>query len=251
MLEVKEISFSYGDRKIIEDISFIANNGEIIGLLGQNGSGKSTLFKNILVLLKSRTGYSKVDGKKLSELTPSERSKIIAYVPQFMGLVFPITVFDFILIGAKISSYGKNSEEAKKKTSEIIKLFELEDLAFKDMRKMSGGERQRTYIARAFAQNPKVIILDEPTSNLDFKYTNMIMNLLKNIARKGKITILIAIHDLNVASRYCDSFVVLKDGEILIDGKAEEVYQKNIIEKTYGVPADILDYKEQKIVVFV
>lgn len=251
MLKVEDITFAYEHKKILDRISFHAKPGEVIGILGSNGTGKSTLFKNILLLLKSQKGYVEIDEVNLMEISSRERAKKIAYVPQFMDLIFSITVFDFILMGAKINAQNKDLNIAKKKTAEIIEIFELQDLAFKDMRKMSGGERQRAYIARAFAQEPKVIILDEPTSNLDFKYKNEVLKILSNLAKEKYIAIVIAIHDLNVASKFCDKFLIIKNGIILANGNSNEIFKKEIIEETYDTPVDIIDYKDQKIVVFV
>lgn len=251
MIKVKDITFSYKDKKILDNISFEIEDASMVGVLGHNGTGKSTLFKNILLLEKPTKGYVDIDGDIFKNLNTTQRAKIVAYVPQFMELMFSITVFDFILIGAKLNTPKEKIADAKYKTSQIIEKFKLTELAFKDMRKMSGGERQRAYIARAFAQNPKVILLDEPTSNLDFRYKNTILSLLKDMVKNTGQIVFMAIHDLDIASKYCDTFIVLKDGHILASGDADAVYQKDILETAYDTNIDILDYKDQKIVVFV
>ncbi|MDO4711115.1 MAG: ABC transporter ATP-binding protein [Peptostreptococcaceae bacterium] len=250
MLEVKNIHFSYENKKTLEDVSLDVAEGEVVGLLGANGTGKSTLFKNILSLVKSRQGSCHIDGIDLHKLSDRERAKYISYVPQFMNIIFPITAFDFVMTGIKTGAFRGDAQKMREETAKTVELFELEDLAFKDMRKMSGGERQRIFIARAFAQKPRVIILDEPTSSLDFKYKNVTLRLLNRLAKESKIGILIALHDLSAASKYCDSFVVMKGGKVLARGDADTVFSKELMEETYGAPADILDYKGQKIVIF-
>lgn len=250
MLEIKNVHFSYESKKILDDISFEVKKGEVVGLLGANGTGKSTLFKNILALLKSQNGICAIDDKNIHKLSSEERAKYISYVPQFMNIIFPINAFDFILSGVKSGSFEQNSKKMQEEVANIIQIFDLEELAFKDMRKMSGGERQRVFIARAFAQKTKIILLDEPTSSLDFKYKNTTLKLLNKLAKEFGIGILIALHDLNEASRFCDSFVVIKDGKILAKGNADEVFCKELIEKTYGAPVDIINHNGQKIVVF-
>lgn len=251
MLEVKNIHFSYENKKTLEDISLDVQEGEVVGLLGANGTGKSTLFKNILALVKSQQGVCRIDQVDLHKISGKERAKYISYVPQFMNIIFPITAFDFVMSGIKVGAMQGDAKKLREETAQIIELFELEELAFKDMRKMSGGERQRVLIARAFAQKPKIIILDEPTSNLDFKYKNVTLRLLNQIAKTNRIGILIALHDLSAASKYCDSFVVMKEGKVLARGNAQEVFCKELMEETYGAPVDILDYNGQKIVVFI
>lgn len=248
MLDVQDIYFSYKNNPVLKGVTFDSIKGKFIGVLGPNGTGKSTLFKNILTLLKPSHGNVIVEGKNLSKISSYERARLVAYVPQFMEIIFPITVFDFIMMGSKIKSSDTN--QAKEITSNIIEKFDLEKLAFKDMKKISGGQRQRAFIARAFAQSPRLIILDEPTSNLDFKYKNTTLSLIKEIGRQRGHIILIAIHDLDIASKYCDSFIVLKDGKILIKGNSSDVYKKDIIQDLYGCNVDILDYRDQKLVVF-
>lgn len=246
-LKVENVNFSYNTQKIIQDIFFEVNDSEILALLGPNGAGKTTLLKCILDLLKNKGVYS-IDEIKLRDLSLKERAKYIAYVPQHTNVVFPISVFDYIKIGGSHKNY-KTWKENNESIVEIMKEFELEDFAFKSMDQLSGGERQRVMIARAMAQDPRVLLLDEPTSNLDMKHQKKTMEILKNISKKKDISVVISIHDLNLASRYCDKFMIIKDSKVFAYGNRDEVIKNHIISETYEIPLEVINHNDKKIVV--
>ncbi|WP_353094751.1 ABC transporter ATP-binding protein [Tissierella praeacuta] len=245
-LKVENIDFSYDNKKIIQDISFEVESGEVLGLLGPNGTGKTTLLKCILDLLKNQ-GICIVDDINLKSLSLKERAKYISYVPQNIDLVFPISVFEYIKMGR--SPYNSKNSNDNEIILGIIEDFQLEEFAFKGINQLSGGERQRVMIARAMAQEPRVILLDEPTSNLDMKHQKKTMEILRDISRKKDISILISIHDLNLASRYCDKFLILKDTKIFSYGDEDKVIDEDIIKNTYGIPVEIIYHHNRKIVV--
>ncbi len=246
-LKVESIDFSYDGRKIIQDISFEVESGEVLGLLGPNGTGKTTLLKCILDLLKNK-GTCTIDDINLRNLSLKERARYMAYVPQHIDLVFPVSVFEYIKMG-RTPYNNKNSDESNKAILEIMEDFQLEDFAFKGINQLSGGERQRVMIARAMAQEPRVILLDEPTSNLDMKHQKKTMEILRDISRKKDISIIISIHDLNLALRYCDKFLILKDTKIFSYGDEEKVIDKDVIMNTYEIPVEIIYHDNKKIVV--
>lgn len=250
MFEVKNLCFNYGDKKILDEVSFKALSGEMVGLLGSNGAGKTTLFKNILLLEKSKKGEIYVDGINLTKLSFKERAQYISYVPQFTNFTFSITSFEFILTGIRAGSKNLNLNKMYIEVENIMKIFGIEHLAFTDMKKLSGGERQRVLVARAFAQQTRVIIMDEPTSNLDFKYKNITLKMLQRLSKERNITVIISLHDLNEALKFCDSFIALKDGKIFSRGNADEVFTNQIIKEIYEVPVDIIKYKTSKFVIF-
>ncbi|MGO1653147.1 ABC transporter ATP-binding protein [Senegalia sp. (in: firmicutes)] len=248
-LKVENVNFSYNTQKIIQDIFFEVNDSEILALLGPNGAGKTTLLKCILDLLKNKGVYS-IDDIKLRDLSLKERAKYIAYVPQHIDIVFPISVFDYIKIG-KSHQNEKTTKENNESVVEIMKEFELEDFAFKSMNQLSGGERQRVMIARAMAQEPRVLLLDEPTSNLDMKHQKKTMEILKKISKKKNISVIISIHDLNLASRYCNKFMIIKDSKIFAYGNVDEVIRDDIITYTYEIPLEVTTHNHKKIVVMI
>lgn len=245
-LKVENIDFSYDNKKIIQDISFEVESGEILGLLGPNGTGKTTLLKCILDLLKNQ-GTCIVDNINLKSLSLKERAKYISYVPQNIDLVFPISVFEYIKMGR--SPYNSKNSNDNEIILGIIEDFQLEEFAFKGINQLSGGERQRVMIARAMAQEPRVILLDEPTSNLDMKHQKKTMEILRDISKKKDISIIISIHDLNLASRYCDKFLILKNAKIFSYGDEDKVIDEDIIMNTYGIPVEIIYHQNRKIVV--
>ncbi len=248
-LKVDNVNFSYETKKIIQDIFFEVKDSEILALLGPNGAGKTTLLKCILDLLENKGVYS-IDDISLKDLSLKERAKYIAYVPQHMNVVFPISVFDYIKIG-KSSQDRKNVKANNESIVQIMKEFELEDFAFKNINQLSGGERQRVMIARAMAQEPRVLLLDEPTSNLDIKHQKKTMEILRNISRKQNISVVISIHDLNLASRFCNKFMIIKDSKIFAYGNADEVIRDDIITDTYEIPLEVITHDHKKIVVMI
>lgn len=250
MLKIEKLSFSYNKEKnILDRLNFKIQKPEIIALLGSNGAGKTTLLKCILGILNMDKGDIILNDRNLNQMSKKDRAKEIAYVPQFMDLVFSITVFDFIMLGSEVNRTIKNLDDAINRTASIIELFELNDIASQDMLALSGGQKQRIYIARAVAQGPKVLLLDEPTSNLDVKYQKQTFEILKDLKNNEEMTILISIHDLNLAAKYCDRFIVLKRGRVFADGLNEQVYTPEIIEEIYELPVEIISHEKQKVVI--
>lgn len=245
-LSVRDVSFSYGQREVIKDISFDLADGEVLGLLGPNGTGKTTLLKCIMDLVKNK-GLATVDGVKLKDLDLKQRAKYVAYVPQYINLVFPISVFDYIKIGSKTRG-EKSKKEIEDLTLKLINDFHLQEFALKDMNQLSGGEIQRVMIASAMAQEPRVIILDEPTASLDMRHQRLTMDILTDIAKKQNVSVLLSIHDINLAARYCDRFLVLKEGQIYALGNSDQVITEDIISKTYLSPVEIINHKGKKII---
>lgn len=247
MLEIKNLSFAYQKNiKILDNISFNIKAGEIVALLGPNGIGKSTLLKCILNLLKVNEGQILINSKNISKISIREKAKYFSYVPQSMNVVFPISILDFILLGANTNNLNKS--DSLNKAFEIIEEFNLNKFIDKDIRKVSGGQKQRVYIARALFQKAHILLLDEPTSNLDLKYQKETFETLKRYSKKTKTSIIVSIHDLNLAAKYCDRFILLKDSKIYSDGNLEDTYTKENIENIYNVPIEIINYKDKKIV---
>jgi len=206
----------------------------LVGLVGPNGSGKSTLLKciNRILHLKGDVLFRK---RKVSDMSASEIARTFGYVPQEFSSAFPITVFDMILLGRRPYLGWNPSARDLEVVSRNISLMGLEDFALRRVNELSGGERQKVLIAMALSQEPKILLLDEATSNLDIRHQLEVMKHLKAIAKSRKILVLMAMHDLNLASQYSDEIVMLDRGKVFAYGKSQSVLTKENIEAIYRV----------------
>ena len=243
MLEIKNLSYWYSNnKKVLDDISFTVENSCILSLLGSNGTCKTTLLKCINNIISPKSGEVLIDGINVSNLTPSKRAKLIGYVPQYNNSVFPITVIDAVMMG-RMGFCNKNiTSKDKDIVFDIIEKMELSEFAFKYINEMSGGERQRVFIARALAQEPKVIILDEPTSSLDMKNQLLTLEIISKISKEKELSVLMSIHDLNLASLFSDKILVLNNGNIYNIGTPNEVLTSSMINDVYNVNASVTTY---------
>lgn len=249
MLEIKNLSYWYSNnKKVLDDISFTVENSCILSLLGSNGTGKTTLLKSINNIISPKSGEVLIDGINVSSLTPSKRAKLIGYVPQYNNSVFPITVIDAVMMG-RMGFCNKNiTSDDKDIVFDIIEKMELSEFAFKYINEMSGGERQRVFIARALAQEPKVIILDEPTSSLDMKNQLLTLEIIAKISKEKELSVIMSIHDLNLASLFSDKILVLNKGNIYNIGTSNEVLTSSMINDVYNVNASVTTYDGYKYV---
>jgi iron complex transport system ATP-binding protein len=232
-ITINKLCFSYNSLRVLNDVNFEVNDGQILGVIGPNGSGKSTLLKCMDRILKPVQSSIYIDCKELNSLTMNELAKLIGYVPQRENSRFPITVFDAILLGRKPFLSWKPSLHDMEKVAEIIEMLKLEDIAMRDIEEISGGQRQKVMIARALAQEPDLLLLDEPTSNLDMRHQLEVLNLVKEFAGNGTSSV-VSVHDLNLAARYCDRFVLLHEGNVFAAG-GQEVLSPENIELVYKV----------------
>jgi len=236
-LEIKGVSFSYGSMPALEDVTMSIGDGEIVTLVGPNGSGKTTLLKCLNRILKLQKGTVLVEEKDISKLKLKELAKLLSYVPQSAGRSFPSTVFEIVLIGRKPYVDWSVSSRDKEIVSNILSLMGLKEMALRQSNELSGGEYQKVLIARALAQEPQVLLLDEPTSNLDLKHQLDVLNLITSIVKKKNIAAVMAMHDLNLASRFSNKMIFLNGGKIYDAGKPEKVLTERNIRKVYGVEA--------------
>ncbi len=232
-IDYSQISFSYNGKNVLTNITGTFQKGDFNAVVGPNGSGKSTFLKCLDRILKPKEGAILIDGKPLDQYPGAELAMKIGYVQQSAQPVFANTVFNTVLLGRKPYIQWRPGLKDKKITEEVLKEFHLESLALRSIDELSGGEKQRVYIARAMAQQPSVLLLDEPTSNLDIKFQFDIMELLKEVCKKD-VTVIVAIHDLNLAIRYADRFILLKEGEILAIGNHDIITETNL-EKLYNM----------------
>ena len=248
MIEVKNLSFAYGKREILRDVSFKAESGEIVGILGNNGAGKSTLVTCLNHILKPKSGKIILNGKDAETLSKRELAQYISYVAQ-KNEQTQTTGFDSVLLGRKPYIKWSIGQEDIAVCDEIIERVGLSEMKLRALDELSGGELQKVMLARALVQQPKVMLLDEPTSNLDPKNQYEMMKLVRQVADEKNITVLVVIHDLSLAMRFCDKFLLMKDGKVFIYGDKSVLTDENIypvygmhayIEKLHGVDVVIM-----------
>lgn len=239
-LQIKNLSFGYKkNQMILNNINLEIKQGEILGILGPNGTGKTTFIKCINNIHKPNEGRILYDGNNIMNLSQLNIAKIIAYVPQYTNNFFPMNVIDTVMMGRMPYVKKNYSDEDKEIVFSIIKKMNLEKFAFRNIKEMSGGERQRVFIARAMAQQPKIIILDEPTSSLDLYNQLFILHTITKLAKENNITTIMTIHDLNLASMFCDNILMLKDTHIFAHGKPESILTAEKIYEMYKVRTEI------------
>ncbi len=249
-LQIKDLSFSYGGTAVLSHISFSAPKGQVVGLLGPNGAGKTTLLKCVGCMLPVRQGDILLDDKSLLSLPPKKRARKIGYVPQSSGRSMACRVVDIIMMGRIPYLRFRPSSQDRQIAFEAIERLHLEALAFRQFDGLSGGERQRVLMARAIAQQPELLLLDEPTSNLDMKYQLETIRLVRNYAAEKQVTTVVSIHDLNLASILCDQVVLFKDGAAFAQGNSQQVFTPENIRQVYEVDVDIAEWQGRKQVFF-
>ncbi len=238
-ITIKDVSFSYGSSLILDNLNLAVGDSEILGLVGPNGSGKTTLIKCIDRILKPK-GSILLDSMDLASLSRSDIAKQIGYVPQSGSGMMGSTVFETILMGRRPHINWRVSEKDLDIVIEVIELLHLEELAMREFGQLSGGQRQKVLIARALAQEPAVLLLDEPTSNLDMKHQLEVMEIIREMVSKRKISAVMALHDLNLAARFVDKLAVLKNGKIWAAGEPASLLTPEMIRDVYSVEAAVM-----------
>ena len=240
MLEIKNLSFAYEtDKPVLRGVDLSLGDGNVGILLGRNGAGKSTLLKIITGILKPSAGSVLFDGQDLLAMTRRQRAALVAYVPQQIEYG-DLTVYQTVLTG-RVSYYSvKPSKSDLDVVEKVISEMDLSDVSCRNVQELSGGERQKVAIARALAQEPKVLVFDEPTGNLDIANELLIIREARKIAHDKNITVFSSIHDLNQAMVFGDMFFFMKDGSIKFSG-ASEVFSPEVIREVYGVESTLVE----------
>ncbi|MBR4289557.1 MAG: ABC transporter ATP-binding protein [Oscillospiraceae bacterium] len=248
MLRVDNLQFAYSKngRLVLNGASLELKQGEIGILLGKNGSGKTTLFKNILGIEKPKSGSIHFDGENLLKMNRRERARRIAYVPQHIHFG-DLSVLDSVLMG-RVSYFGmKASHEDYIAVEKILEDMGLTDFASRSAEALSGGEKQKIAIARAMAQEPKLMVFDEPTGNLDIANEQLIIQEAKKLAREKNISILSSLHDLNQALYFGDKFFFLKNGQVKYAG-GKEIVTESVIKDIFDIDVKITQINKQKVI---
>ncbi len=249
MIKISNLDFSYSksEEKILLDINTDFQKGRVKGILGNNGAGKSTLIKCINRTFEFTNGEILINGKAVENFTKKEMAQEIAYISQNERPTHSL-VFDTVLLGRKPYIKWEPTQEDKEIVVEILNKLEIVELSMRFCDELSGGEFQKVLLARALAQKPKFLLLDEPTSNLDPKNQMEMMEAINEISNKENIGVVVVLHDLNLAIKYCTDFVFLKAGIIQAQG-GREVFTEKIIKDVYNIDVEIIDYKERPVVV--
>lgn len=238
-LVINKLSFNYNGFPALKDVELKMGLGEVLGIVGPNGSGKTTLLKCINRILKPKQNTVLIDGEDTSKIGLRELSKMMSYVPQNSTNTFPFTVFDIVLMGRRPYIQWSLGERDKEIVAEILNYLGIGQLAMRHFNELSSGEQQKVIIARALAQQPQLLLLDEPTSSLDIKHQLEILCILKGLAQSKHCSVIVAMHDLNLASRFSDRMLMLKQGCIFAVGTPESVLTEENIESVYGVKVHV------------
>jgi len=237
ILSVEGLVFNYPSRNVLQNINFSISKGDFLAILGVNGAGKSTLLKCINRVIKSHAGAVFIKEDEAFKLSRRELAKRIGYVAQRNESV-RTTVFDAVLLGRKPYIKWEASKNDIEITHDALKMLELEEYALRYLNELSGGEQQKVVMARALAQKPDILLLDEPTSSLDLKNQLEVAKIIKKVVKEQQMAAVVTMHDLNLAIRFADRFLLLKNGMVFAAGGLEVITPENI-EDVYSVPVRI------------
>ncbi len=244
---VDAVTFGFGRKEtavqspVLKNVSFTIAPGEVLGILGPNGSGKSTLLKILMRILVPQQGRVELFGQPHTACSQAEISRRVAFVPQETQQAFPFTISEMVLMGRyphHNRTWGLGWESSRDRTVAMQAMTDLgvSHLGARLITNVSGGERQRAVIARALAQEPEILLLDEPTAFLDLHHQLEIARIIRRLNRERGLTVVLVSHDLNLASQYCDRLLLLREGEIVTMGSPEEVIAKESLERVYDCP---------------
>jgi iron complex transport system ATP-binding protein len=247
-LVVDGIGKSFGSHRVLEEVSFVLKSGRILALVGPNGSGKSTLIKIITRIYDPSSGTIALDGTDTQEINAVDLAMKIGYVPQHFTFTLYSMVFETVLLGRRRYIQWSVSDEELSRVQSALDALGMGNLAGAYMDQLSGGERQKVFIARALAQDPALFLFDEPTSALDIRYQIGVMETMRRITREQGSSMVIAVHDLNLAYRYADAVLVLDEGRVAGYGEPHEVLTPACIRDVYGVDSFVVENEHGKFI---
>ena len=242
IINIEKLNYSYGRKEVLKELSLDIDENKLTGIIGPNGCGKSTLAKNIIKYINGKFESFKIMDTDIRELTHKKIAQLISYIPQKSIIIPNISVFDYVLLGRfplLKNSWDNYSEQDYEIVEKNINLLNIRELKDRNIETLSGGELQKALLARALAQEAKILLLDEPTSALDLNNAVEFMKILKNISIKKNISVIIIIHDLNLASLFCDSLIILKDGRFIEKGSPKEVINEENIISVYNLDCKV------------
>ena len=246
-LSVRDVRVSLGGSEVLKGVSSELRKGELVSLLGPNGSGKSTLMKTIYGILKPVEGVVYVDGTSLSELERKDVAKVLGYLPQESESA-GLRVVDVVLFGRIPYTRFSPGKADYKKAIDALRMVGMVDYANRNFSELSGGEKQKVLLARIFCQEADYLLLDEPTSHLDIRSQVEVMRIVRGLVDSGKGA-LVAMHDVNLAAMFSDRIVMVRDGQIAVQGRTDDVITPENIEAVYGIRAEVVRYNGSIVVV--
>ena len=246
ILRADKLTLQYGDRTIADNLNFAVDKSEIISIIGPNGSGKSTLLKSLGRLLKPTRGTVLLEGKDIQAMKPGDVARKMSILPQSSTAPTDMTVYDLVCYGRMPHQglFASPTAVDEDKIEEALAETNISHMRYRRLDTLSGGERQRAWLAMAIAQNPKILLLDEPTTYLDVKHQLDLMNLVYKLHQTKNITVIMVLHDLNHAARYSHRLVAVKHGKIFADGLVQDVFTEPILRDLYDVETSVMTMKQ-------
>ena len=241
-IRLDELEFGYDpDDPVLKGISYTLDKPEFICIMGPNGVGKSTLIHCLNKILKPTGGHVFIDGEDVGSMKLKELASHMGYVPASSNDSFPLTVVDTIMVGLQNDYRFGTKKDDLQKVYDVLRLFKIEHLAMRNFNELSAGQHQKVVLARGLVRSPEVVLLDEPTSNLDIKHQLQVTKVLSRLPRERGMMVVMISHDINITAKYADRILLIHDGHLFADGTPCEVLTKENIRTVYGVDADILD----------
>jgi len=240
-IEVQNVSLGYGRRKVLDGISFNVAAGEMVGLIGPNGGGKSTVIRALSRVIPAKSGKIAVNGRDINRIPRDELAKLVGVVPQIPLLPSAFTAFEIVLMGCNphLGLLQQESAADYERVWQAMALTQTRDLAKRRVGELSGGEIQSLLIARVLVQATRVVLLDEPTANLDINRQVEVLGLIRRLCLEEKLSVLVALHDLNLASQYCDRLILISEGKIYAEGTPAQVITQENLKAVYGVKGGV------------
>ena len=244
MLKIQEVSVFYGARQILHGIELNVQSGEVVALIGPNGAGKSTLIRAVSGVIPIRSGNVHTNGDHFNTLSPIQRARYIATVPQAVMLPPAYTVWETVLFGRTpyLNFLGQFSAKDEERAHFALERVHALDLLERRVGELSGGEQQRVLLARALCQSTPILLLDEPTAHLDLQYQVSLLELVHELTHKDNLAVLLALHDLNLAARYADRVALMVAGKMEAVGNPREVLQSEVISRAYCLPVQVVEH---------
>ena len=240
-LKINGLGFSYPSKKVLDNVTAEYEGAQLVAILGPNGVGKSTLIHCIDRILRPEDGHVTIDGRDSSEYSMKEMARKVGYVPYASSDVFPMTVVDAVLLGRHPHSNWKSTREDVRLVFTMLRRLGIDDLADCKFNELSAGQHQKVMLARGLVQQPEIMLLDEPTANLDVKHQLGVTKLLRDISHEDGVLVIMICHDLNIAAKYADSILMMRDGTIYAAGTPEEVMVEENIRAVYDVECRIIE----------